>query len=133
MRKPEKEGSVKRTLISSLLVVAVAATLAAAAWSRPAAVKTLDGTVGPGFTISLKLAGKKVTKLKAGTYKLVVADKASIHNFVLEQEKGGKFEQQVTTVPFMGTKTVTVKLTRGQWKFFCKPHESFMFGTFTVS
>jgi plastocyanin len=33
----------------------------------------------------------------------------------------------------MGTKSVTVKLTKGQWKFYCKPHESQMFGFFAVT
>ena len=41
-------------------------TLAAlvAVGSATAAPKTVNGTVGPGFTISLKLGGKKVTRLK---------------------------------------------------------------------
>jgi hypothetical protein len=112
--------------------VAAAAAFAASAWSRPSAA-TLTGTVGPGFTISLTQGGKKVTALKAGTYKLVVTDKAAIHNFVIEEEKGGSFEEAVTSVSFTGTKTVTVKLTKGSWKVYCKPHESIMFQSFTVS
>ena len=114
------------------VAVAAAAALATSAWSRPAAA-TLTGTVGPGFTISLTQGGKKVRTLKAGTYRLVVTDKAAIHNFVIEEEHGGKFEQTVTSVPFTGTKTVTVKLTRGSWKVYCAPHESVMFQKFTVS
>jgi hypothetical protein len=128
---------VHRTRSLSLAAVAAAAVLAAvlatAAWSRPAATPTLKGTVGPGFTISLTLGGKKVKALKAGTYELVVADKASIHNFVIEQETGGRFELAVTTVPFTGTKTATVKLTKGSWKVYCQPHQAVMFQTFTVS
>jgi len=27
---------------------------------------------------------------------------------------------------------VTLKLTRGSWKFYCEPHQSMMFGRFTV-
>ena len=55
-----------------------------AVWSSPypssagtasAAPRTVVGTVGPGFTISLKLDGKKVTKLKAGVaYRFVIKD-----------------------------------------------------------
>jgi spore coat protein U-like protein len=112
--------------------VAAAAALATSAWSRPAAA-TLTGTVGPGFTISLTQGGKKVKTLKAGTYTLVVTDKAAIHNFVIEEEHGGTFEKTVTSVPFTGTKTVTVKLTKGSWKVYCKPHESVMFQDFSVS
>ena len=97
-----------------------------------AAAPKVVGTVGPGFTIKLTSGGKKATKLKAGTYTFVVADKASIHNFVLEQEKGGKFEKQLTTLPFTGTKSVTVTLKKGKWKYYCKAHESTMFGFFKV-
>jgi len=97
-----------------------------------AATPKLVGTVGPGFTIKLTSAGKRATKLKAGKYTFVVADKASIHDFVLEQVSGGNFEKQLTTVPFTGTKTVTVTLKKGKWKYYCAPHESSMFGFFTV-
>ena len=93
---------------------------------------TLRGTVGPGFSISLTQNGKRVRSLPAGTYRLVVADRASIHNFVLERSKGGKFEKQLTTVPFTGTKTVTVTLSKGSWEVYCRPHESTMHQSFVV-
>ena len=32
----------------------------------------------------------------------------------------------------LGTRTVTIRLTRGTWKYYCEPHESVMFGRFTV-
>jgi plastocyanin len=62
----------------------------------------------------------------------VIADKASIHNFVLEQQSGGKWEKQLTSVPFVGKKNVTVMLKKGKWKYYCAPHESMMFGFITV-
>jgi hypothetical protein len=93
---------------------------------------TLQGSVGPGFTISLTQNGKAVKTLPAGTYKLTVSDKATIHNFVLEKSKGGTFEKDVTSVPFTGTKTVTVTLTKGSWEVYCRPHESTMHQDFTV-
>ena len=94
---------------------------------------TLNGTVGPGFTISLKRSGKPVTTLPAGSYTFVVADKADVHNFVLEKKKGGAFEKELTTVPFKGTKSVKIKLTAGEWEFYCRPHETQgMKGEFTV-
>jgi plastocyanin len=116
------------------LAIALAAALiaVASALSAPHAVPTLNGSVGPGFTITLKSNGKQVTSLKAESYNFVVADKASIHNFVLEKKKGGTFEKELTTVPFKGTKTVKIKLTSGQWQFYCRPHESTMEGAFTV-
>lgn len=119
-----------------VLVAAVAAgalLLSTVAFGRTAATKTLKGKVGPSFTISLKQNGKKVKKLKAGTYKFVISDKASIHNFTLEQERGGKFEKDLTSVSYTGTKTVKVKLKKGKWKYYCTPHESQMFGFFTVT
>ncbi len=114
------------------VVAAFALAVAIAGYGRSTATPTLNGTVGPGFTISLKTNGKAVKSLKAGSYKFVIADKATIHGFTLEQEKGGKFEKALTAVPAVGTKTVTVKLTAGKWKFYCPPHESSMFGFFTV-
>ena len=114
-----------------LVLVFVLATLAAAV-PAGAATPTLQGTVGPGFTISLKQNGKAVRTLPAGTYRLVIADRASFHNFVIEQASGGKAKQALTTVPFTGSKTVTVKLTAGKWEFYCAPHRSVMHGEFTV-
>ena len=121
-----------RVTLSCLTVTALAAVaflVPASAMSSP----KLVGTVGPGFTISLKKDSKKVTKLKAGKYTFVVHDKSAIHNFTVEQEKGGKFEKHLTETPFTGTKTVSIMLKKGKWKFYCSNHESQMFGFFTVS
>ena len=52
---------------SWLLGVVAAAALAATGSGLAASAKTVNGTVGPGFTIGLTMQGKKVTKLKAGT------------------------------------------------------------------
>ena len=84
---------------------------------------TFNGTVGPGFTITM---ATKPTK--AGTIKLVVADKASIHNFHLT----GPGVNVKTSVSGTGTKTFTVTLKKGTYKFFCDPHKSAMKGSFTV-
>jgi plastocyanin len=51
---------------------------------------------------------------------------------VLEKKKGGTFEKELTTVAFKGTKTVKIKLTPGEWEFYCRPHEPVMQGEFTV-
>src|SRR5262245_19670364 len=125
---------IRRTHIAALVVVAalVAAGSALATSHASSSSPTLNGTVGPGFTITLKQKGKAVKSLKAGSYTFVVSDKAEIHDFVLEKSKGGTFEKEITTVPFKGTKTVKVKLTPGEWEFYCRPHESQMKGEFTV-
>lgn len=119
--------------------IAIGATLAAVslvgvgvASARTETIPTLKATVGPGFTITLKRNATAVKSLKAGSYKFVVADKASSHGFTLEQVKGGKWEKALSPVGFIGTKIVTVKLKTGKWKFYCPPHESSMFGFFTV-
>ena len=117
-------------LIAVAVGMVLTLVLVASAW---ASTPKLMGTVGPGYTISLKKAGKKVTKLKAGRYRFAISDKASIHSFVIEQQTGGKFEKTLTGVSFVGKKTVTVTLKKGKWKFYCKPHESIMFGFFTVT
>jgi hypothetical protein len=118
-----------RRIYLLLGIAAVALVVTAAA--TPMALPKLRGTVGPGFTISLKRGLVPVKTLKAGKYTFVVSDKASIHNFVLESPRG--VDRTLTAVPFVGTKTVTILLTRGTYKFYCKPHESSMHGTFRVT
>ena len=112
-----------------ILPVALLAAALVAVGSASAAPKTVNGSVGPGFTISLKLAGKKVTKLKATTYKFKITDKSSSHNFRL---KGPGYNRAITSVGFTGTKTVTIKLRNGTYRFQCDPHSSFMKGSFKV-
>jgi hypothetical protein len=75
----------RTTRTRSLLLGAVVATALAATGSGSAAsAKTVNGTVGPGFTIGLTMHGKKVTKLKAGTaYRFLIRDRSSIHDFHL--------------------------------------------------
>ncbi len=117
----------KRVLVAVAAVVVTLLVIVSVAF---AATSKLSGSVGPGFTISLKQGGKSVKSLKKGTYSITVVDKASIHNFVLE---GPGVERQITGVAFKGTKTVTVKLRAGKYKFYCQPHEKTMFGYVTVS
>src|SRR4030081_1455335 len=70
-----------------------------------ASTPKLTGTVGPGYTITLTQGGKKVTKLKAGTYTFVINDKSSMHSFGLDGPNG--FAKDFTSVSFKGTKTFT--------------------------
>jgi len=122
----------RRVVITGTIGAALFLTVAVAGYGRATASKTLQGTVGPGYTISLKMNGKPVKTLGAGAYTFVVADKSSAHGFTLEKEKGGKFEKALTPVGFVGKKTVKVKLTAGKWKIYCPPHESMMYAFFTV-
>ena len=109
------------------LLAAIVAALAAS--TALAGTPTLNGTVGPGFTITLKQGGKTVKTLKAGTYVFKISDKSSIHNFHLT----GPGVNKKTTVPAKGTFTWKLTLKKGTYKFVCDPHASFMKGSFTVS
>src|SRR5215813_3133574 len=112
-----------------LLTAAVAALLSLAAAGQAGTPK-LSGVSGPGFSITVKSGGKAVKTLKAGSYTLVVADKSSFHNFHLM----GPGVNKKTTVPFTGTVTWKVKLTKGTYTFQCDIHASSgMKGTFKVT
>jgi plastocyanin len=90
----------------------------------------LVGESGPGYTIEVKLNGKDLKTIKAGTYKLKVEDKSSLHNFHLL----GKGVDKSTTVPFTGDKTWTVKLSPGKYTYQCDVHAMLgMKGTFRVT
>jgi plastocyanin len=108
-------------------VAIAAATALVVAWPATAATK-LVATVGPGFTITLKKGGKRVTSLPAGAYTITVQDKSNFHNFRLKGPSLNKF----TTVPFVGTKTWNVKLKRGKYTYVCDPHVAAMKGAVTV-
>jgi plastocyanin len=116
---------------SLLLGAAVAAALAATGSGSATSAKTVNGAVGPGFTIGLTMQGKKVTNLKAGTaYRFVIRDQASIHDFHLS---GPGFNRVLTSVEFTGTKSFVLRLKKGSYSFVCDPHAGIMHGRFQVS
>ena len=119
----------RRTPAAALAVVITAVFAVAALLPAVAAAKTLSGTVGPGFTISLKSGGKKVKSVKAGRYTIRVSDKSNIHNFHL---RGPGVNKRITSVGFKGTKSTTVKLKKGTYRYVCDPHSSEMKGSFKV-
>jgi hypothetical protein len=111
-----------------LLVLAVVLVLPGRA---PAAARAtvLRGTVGPGFTITLKTAqGKLVKKLKAGTYTIRIRDLSPVHNFHLY----GPGVNKLTSVQNNGSVTWTVRLKLGLYRYRCDPHRTIMHGSFTV-
>ena len=92
-----------------------------------AALTNLVGTTGPGFTITLKKSGTKVTKLEAGKYSLVVNDLSKEHNFHLT----GAGVNKKTIVGTTGKTTWTVTFQKGKtYRFVCDPHASTMRGSF---
>jgi plastocyanin len=86
---------------------------------------TLNGSVGPGFDISLD----GTDGITAGDYTLVVNDQSSAHNFHLTGPGGVDVS---TDVSAEGEQTFDVTLVPGEYKFQCDPHASSMNGTFTV-
>jgi plastocyanin len=105
------------------------AVLVFAAAPSAAALPKLVGTVGPGFTITLKKNGVRVTKLKPGRYTVVIRDRSNEHNFHL---RGAGLNRTFTSVGFVGTKTVTLRLRAGRYTYVCDPHASEMRGSFRV-
>lgn len=99
--------------------------------TQPPPAKKLFGTVGPGFTISLKnAAGSRVRTVRAGTYVIVVRDRSRIHNFHLF----GLGVNRKTGVAFTGTVTWKVKLVAGQvYRYRCDPHRASLKGSFRVA
>jgi plastocyanin len=106
----------KRLLVATCLAALTAAAPAAAA------TPVYNGSVGPGFTIKL------AKPTKGGQAKIVVADKSSSHDFHLT----GPGVDVKTSVGGTGTKTFTVTLKKGTYKFVCDPHKSVMKGSFTI-
>ena len=109
------------------LVLAAAVVGLLSVTSAQAALPKLVGTAGPGFTITLKKSGTKVTRLKAGRYSITVNDLSSIHNFHLI----GPGVNRKTSVAGTGKTTWTVTLQKGKaYRFICDPHATTMKGSF---
>ena len=113
-----------------LLAVALGVLIIAPA---QAAAPKLVGTVGPGFTITLIQGRQESHQAEGGQVHVRDRGQGVDSRLRPRAESGGKWEKQLTSVPFVGTKTVTVALKKGKWKYYCAPHESTMSGFFTVT
>ena len=121
----------KRMLISIVILAALALPLAAPAGTDATRPTKLAGVTGPGFTITVKKAGRKVTRLKPGKYAITVSDRSGLHNFVLTGP--GVRNRTITGLGFTGSRTATVTLKRGRYEYYCTPHRSMgMKGFITV-
>jgi plastocyanin len=119
-----------RRLLLLLALAGAALVAVSIANAGTAKSKGLVGEVGPGYTIEVKLNGKDLKTIKAGTYAIKIEDKASIHDFHLM----GKGVNKATGISFVGDQTWTIKLKPGTYKYQCDPHASFgMKGSFTVT
>jgi plastocyanin len=97
----------------------------AAATTAAGGGSTLNGSVGPGFDISLD----GTDGLAAGDYTITVDDRSSSHNFHLTGPGGVDVS---TDVGAEGEESFEVTLEPGEYTFVCDPHASQMRGTFTV-
>ena len=91
----------------------------------------LKGEVYPtGFKIEMKnAANRKLTAVKAGTYRIKIEDEATIHNFRLM----GPGVNKATSVPRKSELIWTLRLKPGTYTYLCDPHASMMRGTFRVT
>ena len=105
---------------------AIATTAASTTSGSTGGGTTLNGSVGPGFDISLD----GTDGITAGDYTLVVNDQSSAHNFHLTGPGGVDVSTEVSEE---GEKTFDVTLVAGEYKFQCDPHASTMNGDFEVS
>jgi len=94
---------------------------------------TLNGTVGPGFTIRLvDGSGNSVRHLDPGSYTIHVVDKSPEHNFHITGPGVDKATEIGETVEETGTLTWNVTFQDGRYHFQCDAHASTMFGDFAV-
>ena len=129
-RQQGRRRHVSATLRIGVLVAGAALAASSLASAAPAS-QMVTGTVGPGFTITLTLGGKKVAKLNAGTrYRFVINDRSSIHDFHLT---GPGLNRVLTTVDFTGTRSLFLTLRKGVYRYVCDPHASFMHDSFRVA
>jgi plastocyanin len=117
-------------LSAIVLSTAVLATAAVFVGAASAAPKTVKGSVGPGFTISMTYGGKKVSTLKPGSYRFEITDRSPAHDFHLI---GPGVSKTITGVSYVGKKSVVVTLKKGTYRFVCDPHASAMKGSFRVA
>ena len=118
-----------RTFSAAVAAAPCGLALASASPAAPSA-KTVQGSVGPSFTINLSAGGRTVTKLKKDVpYRFVINDRSSIHDFHLT---GPGLNRMLTSVDFTGTKSFVLTLRKGAYRYFCDPHAAVMHGGFRV-
>ncbi len=106
-----------RPVVCALAAIGGLAVVMPVSASSPA----LKGHVGPGFSI-----GVSSRTVAAGTVKLVVSDRADIHNFHLR----GPGVNVKTGIAAIGSKTFTITLRKGStYRFICDVHPVELHGT----
>ena len=107
-------------------LVALAALVLVGAAVAAVSPTKLSGTVGPGFTITLRDAqGQPVTQVAPGEFEIQVDDRSEEHNFHLRGPGGVDVS---TTVEGEGSRRSRVTLVDGRYTFVCDPHAPTMHG-----
>jgi hypothetical protein len=120
-----------RKIAAALAAAAVGAIALLMSLPATAAPTTIIGKVGPAYTISLTIGGKKVKKLKAGLkYRFMIADRSEDHDFRLN---GPGTSKVLSGEGFRGTKVTALTLRKGTYSFYCAPHSDEMYGRFVVT
>jgi plastocyanin len=127
---------VEELLVRSLVIsIVAAAVLAVAVGASAAPAKDnfqLKGEVYANALYKIEMknqAGKKLVTVKAGTYRIKIEDKATIHNFRLR----GPGVNKATSVAGKTETVWTVRLRKGTYRFLCDPHAASMRGSFRVT
>jgi hypothetical protein len=76
---------------------------------------TVVGTASSLGEVTLTRGGKAVSTLKSGRYKFVIDDTTAHSGFLLDRPNGTTLV--VTSLAFVGKRTVTVTLNRGHWGY----------------
>jgi len=120
------------------LAVAVSVALSAAVALAPTApaetVKDRFDLKGEVYNTNFKIemkngANRDLRTVKAGTYRIKIEDKSSIHNFRLI----GPGVNKATAVSRKVETIWTVKLKPGKYTYLCDPHAGMMRGSFRVT
>ena len=121
-----------RSLLISIVAAAVLAVAAGASAAPAKDTFQLKGEVYANSLFKIEMenkAGNKLRAVKAGTYRIKIEDKATIHNFRLR----GPGVNKATSVPGKTETIWTVRLRKGTYRFLCDPHASSMRGSFRVT
>jgi hypothetical protein len=83
---------------------------------------TLFAVVHRSGVLTVTRAGKSVSSLPTGHWTLVVHDTSAKNGLSLQ--KGSIKAETITTAAFAGSRTLTLTLAPGRWRFFSTPGES---------
>jgi plastocyanin len=116
-------------LLLGVVVVALAAVVGGNAATAKSAYNLKGEVYATGFKIEMvNRAGQPLKTVKAGTYRIKIEDKSSMHNFRL----AGPGVNKSTSVGRVVETTWTVRLKPGKYSYSCDAHAQ-MRGTFRVT